>query len=58
MHLMRLGPIGAEIPAVGDGDNVYDLRPLVGRLDGAFLASGGIARVREALAAAETRNRG
>ncbi|ACQ82315.1 5-oxopent-3-ene-1,2,5-tricarboxylatedecarboxylas e [Beutenbergia cavernae DSM 12333] len=51
MHLMRLGPIGAEIPAVGDGDNVYDLRPLVGRLDGAFLASGGIARVREALAA-------
>jgi 2-keto-4-pentenoate hydratase/2-oxohepta-3-ene-1,7-dioic acid hydratase in catechol pathway len=47
---MRLGPAGSERPAVRDGDTVHDLSPLTPDIDGAFLAAGGIARTRAALA--------
>lgn len=51
MQLMRLGPLGQERPAVRAGDGtVYDLTRLTAEIDGAFLAEGGIGRVREALA--------
>ena len=51
MQLLRLGAVGAERPAVRTDDGtVHDLSPLTDDIDGAFLASGGIARVREALA--------
>ncbi|MEQ4716580.1 fumarylacetoacetate hydrolase family protein [Nonomuraea sp. B19D2] len=54
MQLMRLGPLGDERPAVRTDDGlVHDLTPLTADIDGAFLAGGGIARVREALAAGE-----
>lgn len=52
MQLMRLGPIGAERPAVRDDDgNIFDLTPVTGEVDGAFLAADGIARARDALQA-------
>ena len=52
MQLMRLGPAGAERPAVRDDDGtVHDLAPLTPDIDGAFLASGGLQRVRAALQA-------
>jgi len=52
MQLLRLGPVGQEIPAVTTGDGAtYDLRPLTHDVDGAFLAADGIARTRAALAA-------
>ncbi|MGC9670758.1 fumarylacetoacetate hydrolase family protein [Planosporangium sp. 12N6] len=47
---MRLGPAGAERPAVRTADGGgYDLTPLTADVDGAFLAGGGVDRVREAL---------
>lgn len=52
MQLMRLGPIGAERPAVRDDDgNIFDLTPVTGEVDGAFLAADGIARARDAFQA-------
>ncbi len=51
MHLLRLGPAGHEIPAVEADGVTYDLRPLTADVDGAFLASDGVARARTALAA-------
>lgn len=56
MQLLRLGPVGQEIPAVTHDGATYDLRPLTGAagdVDGAFLAADGIARTRAALAAGE-----
>ncbi|MED7949004.1 fumarylacetoacetate hydrolase family protein [Streptomyces sp. BE20] len=54
MKLIRLGPAGSERPAVLAGDGrLYDLTPLTGDIDGAFLASDGIARAARALAAGE-----
>ncbi|MGW8567033.1 fumarylacetoacetate hydrolase family protein [Isoptericola sp. NPDC055881] len=59
MQLLRLGPVGQEIPAVEADDVTYDLRPLTaalarsGDIDGEFLAADGIARTRSALAAGE-----
>ena len=47
--LRRLGPAGAELPAIEAEGQVYDLRPLTEDIDGAFLAGGGIARAREAV---------
>ena len=44
MRFMRLGAPGAEIPAVSDGTTTWDLRPLTADIDGAFLASDGLAR--------------
>ena len=54
LYLLRLGPAGQEIPAVVSDGVTYDLRPLTadisGDIDGAFLAGGGVARARVALA--------
>ncbi|GAA3004410.1 fumarylacetoacetate hydrolase family protein [Streptosporangium longisporum] len=48
MKLLRVGPVGQERPAVLDGAG--NLREIPeAEIDGAFLASGGVARVREAL---------
>ena len=50
MQLMRLGPAGQERPVVrADDGAVYDISSLTADIDGAFLAGGGVARVREAL---------
>ena len=47
---MRLGPRGAERPAVRREDGVlFDLTPVTDDIDGAFLAADGVARAREAL---------
>lgn len=52
MHLMRLGPAGAERPAVqADDGTVHDLSGLTSDVDAAFLASDGIGRTRAALQA-------
>ncbi|MFE7405205.1 fumarylacetoacetate hydrolase family protein [Isoptericola sp. NPDC057559] len=59
MQLLRLGPVGQEIPAVTHDGVTYDLRPVTAGIpgshdvDGAFLAADGIARTRAALAAGE-----
>lgn len=53
MRFMRLGETGAEIPAVSDGGTTWDLRPLTADIDGAFLASDGLARAAAAAAAGE-----
>jgi 2-keto-4-pentenoate hydratase/2-oxohepta-3-ene-1,7-dioic acid hydratase in catechol pathway len=51
MRLLRVGDPGAEIPAVlDDAGQVRDLRPVTGEINGDFLAGGGGARVRDALA--------
>jgi len=51
---MRLGPIGAERPAVLDDDDVlHDLSALTADIDGAFLASGGLAAAARALEAGQ-----
>lgn len=51
---MRLGPLGAERPAVltSDGD-LYDLSGLTADIDGDFLASGGLDAAAQALAAGD-----
>lgn len=51
MEFLRLGALGAEIPAVRHDDRIHDLSSLTPDIDGAFLARGGIERTREALAA-------
>jgi 2-keto-4-pentenoate hydratase/2-oxohepta-3-ene-1,7-dioic acid hydratase in catechol pathway len=51
MRLLRVGDPGTEIPAALDDDgHVRDLRPVTGEINGDFLAGGGLARVRDALA--------
>jgi 2-keto-4-pentenoate hydratase/2-oxohepta-3-ene-1,7-dioic acid hydratase in catechol pathway len=51
MRLIRVGPVGAERPAVLDSSGrAFDLLPLTDDIHGAFLASGGIAQARQALA--------
>ncbi|MFE5581313.1 fumarylacetoacetate hydrolase family protein [Kitasatospora sp. NPDC056531] len=51
MKLLRLGGPGAEAPAVRDEEGAtFSLAGLTDDIDGAFLASGGIDRVRAALA--------
>lgn len=37
MKFSRLGPVGAEIPVVWDGERAYDLRPITDDIDGGFL---------------------
>jgi 2-keto-4-pentenoate hydratase/2-oxohepta-3-ene-1,7-dioic acid hydratase in catechol pathway len=50
VELLRLGAIGAERPFVRATDGtVYDLSSVTADIDGAFLASDGIARARAAL---------
>jgi 2,4-diketo-3-deoxy-L-fuconate hydrolase len=56
MELLRLGPIGHEIPVVRDDGVCFDLRPLITDIDPNFFATGGIARVRAALEADELKN--
>jgi 2-keto-4-pentenoate hydratase/2-oxohepta-3-ene-1,7-dioic acid hydratase in catechol pathway len=52
MQFMRLGELGAEIPALRTDDGrVYDLRPLAHDIDAAFLARGGLDAARAAVAA-------
>ncbi|WP_031066153.1 fumarylacetoacetate hydrolase family protein [Streptomyces sp. NRRL WC-3742] len=52
MKLLRMGAPGAEIPAVlGEDGCTYSLSGLTADIDGPFLASDGIDRVRDALAA-------
>jgi 2-keto-4-pentenoate hydratase/2-oxohepta-3-ene-1,7-dioic acid hydratase in catechol pathway len=52
VHLLRLGPVGTERPAVvGDDGLTYDLTPLTPDITGGFLAAGGLTATREALAA-------
>lgn len=53
MELLRLGPIGHEIPAVRHDGVCFDLRPLTDDIDPNFFAADGIERVRKALAAGE-----
>ena len=54
MRLMRVGPAGQEVPAATtDGHTLLDLRGLTHDIDGAFLAGGGLDRVRRALTAGE-----
>lgn len=48
MELLRLGPIGQEIPAVRIDGVVRDLRPLTPEIDGTFLAADGVHRARTA----------
>ncbi|MFE1429505.1 fumarylacetoacetate hydrolase family protein [Streptomyces fungicidicus] len=52
MKLLRVGDPGREIPAVlGDDGYAFALTGLTDDIDGAFLASGGVDRARQALAA-------
>jgi 2-keto-4-pentenoate hydratase/2-oxohepta-3-ene-1,7-dioic acid hydratase in catechol pathway len=53
MRFARLGPIGAEIPVVWEGDRAFDLRPVATDVDGAFLAADPVAVTQRALAAGE-----
>jgi 2-keto-4-pentenoate hydratase/2-oxohepta-3-ene-1,7-dioic acid hydratase in catechol pathway len=53
VQLLRLGPSGAERPAVRVDGVTHDLTGLTPDLDGEFLAGGGIDRVRAALAAGD-----
>ncbi len=53
MEFLRLGDAGAETPAVRHDGRILRLDSLTGDIDGAFLASGGIARTRTALDAGE-----
>ena len=46
MKLLRIGPVGAEVPVVMDGEgNTFDVSSLTDDFDGSFFAGGGIARV-------------
>ncbi|TDC52749.1 FAA hydrolase family protein [Jiangella ureilytica] len=52
MQLMRIGERNSERPVVrADDGTLYELSPLTGDIDGAFLADDGIGRARAALAA-------
>jgi len=54
MRLLRIGPAGAERPAMlADDGEVYALGALTADIDGAFLAGDGISRARAAHAAGE-----
>ncbi|MFM9876261.1 MAG: fumarylacetoacetate hydrolase family protein [Rhodoglobus sp.] len=51
---MRLGPLGAERPAVLDNDGVlYDLSGVAADIDGSFLAGGGLDAAAQALASGD-----
>lgn len=54
MQLQRRGPFGSEVPVVVDDQGrTFDLRSLTADIHGAFLASDGVARTRDALASGE-----
>ena len=50
MRFARLGPVGSEIPVVQHDGRSFDLRSITPTIDGQFFASGGVDRVRNALA--------
>jgi len=52
MRLARIGAAGAEIPAVSDGDEWFDLRPITTDIDPLFLADG-VSRAVAALGAGQ-----
>lgn len=55
MRILRLGPIGEEVPAVMDPDGIVrDIRSITDEIDGAFLAAGGLDAVRSALRSERT----
>lgn len=51
MKFARLGPIGSETPVVFHDDTYFDISSITGDVDGDFLASDGIERVRAAIEA-------
>jgi 2-keto-4-pentenoate hydratase/2-oxohepta-3-ene-1,7-dioic acid hydratase in catechol pathway len=53
MELRRLGPLGAEKPALVSDGVTYRLEPLTDDITGAFLADGGIEKAAAALAAGD-----
>lgn len=53
MDLLRMGPIGHEIPVAREGGVDYDLRSVTLDIDSDFFAANGIDRVRSALEAGE-----
>lgn len=53
MRLARLGALGQERPVLLDGHDAFDLSGITADIDGAFLASGGLDRVRAAAEAGE-----
>lgn len=50
MKFAQLGEAGSEIPVAITPEASYDLRGLTGSIDGEFLSSGGVERVRELIA--------
>ncbi|MGV8882461.1 MAG: fumarylacetoacetate hydrolase family protein [Rhodoglobus sp.] len=50
-NLLRLGAVGAEIPAIDVDGVVYDLSSITNDIDGTFLEADGINRARAAVAA-------
>lgn len=53
MQFQRLGPVGVERPAVRTDEGVFDLSPIAGDINGAFLADDGLAKAAAALAAGQ-----
>jgi len=51
VRLARVGVAGAEIPVVVTDDGQFDARPVTAEFDAAFLAGGGVARLRQAVEA-------
>jgi 2,4-diketo-3-deoxy-L-fuconate hydrolase len=49
MRLARLGPIGSETPVVGVDGTWHDISSITADIDGDFLSSSGVERVRTAL---------
>ena len=49
MNIARLGALGEEVPVVQHEGISYDLRRLTRDVDGAFLASDGVGRARDAV---------
>ena len=50
MKFARLGPIGSETPVVLHDDSYFDISSITSDVDGAFLSSDGVERVRTAVA--------
>ena len=53
MRLARLGPVGRERPVVLADDRAFDIGSMTADIDAMFLASGGLGRVTDALAAGD-----
>lgn len=50
MEILRLGPLGSEIPAVKtDTGEILDLTPITRDIDGAFLSNDGVGQIRRAI---------